>query len=82
MRKILLASCFGVASLFTAGYAVANEELTKLSADPNQWVMPTGNFANTRYSELKQINADTPCAVSQHSFCARPQQRGQDPVEV
>src|SRR5580700_10927242 len=58
MRKILLASCFGAAALFTAGYAVANDELAKLSADPNQWVMPTQNFANTRYSELKQINTD------------------------
>src|SRR5580692_8065198 len=58
MRKILLASCFGAAALFTAGYAVANDELAKLSADPNQWVMPAGNFANTRYSELKQINTE------------------------
>jgi alcohol dehydrogenase (cytochrome c) len=58
MRKLLLASCFGVAALFTAGYAAANEELAKLSADPNQWVMPTGNCANTRYSELKQINTE------------------------
>src|SRR5271167_4949325 len=58
MRKLLLASCFGAAAIFTAGYAAANEELAKLSADPNQWVMPTGNFANTRYSELKQINTD------------------------
>ena len=44
MRKILLASCFGVAALFTAGYAVANDELAKLSADPNQWVMPAGKL--------------------------------------
>ena len=44
MRKLLLASCFGVAALFTAGYAAANDELAKLSADPNQWVMPAGNF--------------------------------------
>src|SRR5215510_14148133 len=41
-----------------AGGASANEELTKLSKDPNQWVMPTGNYANTRYSELNQINKD------------------------
>ena len=40
MRRLLLASCFGVAALFTAGYAVANDELMKMSADPNQWVMP------------------------------------------
>ena len=58
MRRLLLASCFGVAALFTAGYAVANDELAKMSADPNQWVMPAGNFANTRYSELKQINTE------------------------
>jgi glucose dehydrogenase len=58
MRKLLLASCFGAAALFTAGYAVANEELIKLSADPTQWVMPAGNYAATRYSELKQINTE------------------------
>src|ERR1700721_1610472 len=58
MRKLLLASCFGVAALFTVGYAAANDELIKMSADPNQWVMPAGNFAATRYSELKQINTD------------------------
>ena len=58
MRKLLLASCFGVTALFTAGYATANDELAKLSADPNQWVMPAGNFAATRYSELKQINTE------------------------
>ena len=67
MRKHLLASCFGVAALFTAGYAVANDELAKMSADPNQWVMPAGNFANTRYSELKQINTE-----NVHKICARP----------
>jgi lanthanide-dependent methanol dehydrogenase len=36
----------------------SNTELVKLSGDPKQWVMPTGNFANTRYSDLKQINVD------------------------
>src|SRR5246500_69427 len=41
-----------------AGVASANDELIKLSKDPNQWVMPTGNYANTRYSELNQINKD------------------------
>src|SRR6266851_4127352 len=41
-----------------AGAASANDELIKLSKDPNQWVMPTGNYANTRYSELNQINKD------------------------
>src|SRR5438874_2783336 len=41
-----------------AGGASANDELIKLSKDPNQWVMPTGNYANWRYSELNQINKD------------------------
>ncbi len=58
MRKILLASCFGVAALFAAGYAAANDELTKLSADPNQWALPAGDFANTRFSKLNQITAE------------------------
>src|SRR2546426_12366444 len=41
-----------------AGGASANDELIKLSKDPNQWVMPTGDYANTRYSQLNQINKD------------------------
>jgi len=41
-----------------AGGASANDELIKLSKDPNQWVMPAGNYANWRYSELNQINKD------------------------
>jgi PQQ-dependent dehydrogenase (methanol/ethanol family) len=37
--------------------AFANDELLKLQTDANQWVMPTGNYANHRYSTLDQINA-------------------------
>jgi glucose dehydrogenase len=54
-------SRFWIAALMltlVAGAASANDELIKLSKDPNQWVMPTGNYANTRYSELSQINKD------------------------
>jgi len=32
--------------------------LAQMAADPNQWVMPSQNYANTRHSELDQINAD------------------------
>ncbi len=39
------------------GPALANDELQKLQGDANQWVMPTGNYANQRYSALDQINA-------------------------
>ena len=41
-----------------AGDASANDELIKLSKDPNQWVMPAGDYANTRYSQLNLINKD------------------------
>jgi lanthanide-dependent methanol dehydrogenase len=44
-------------SALGATSALANEELIKLEKDPNQWVMPTGNYSNWRYSPLAQINA-------------------------
>ncbi|MBV9656455.1 MAG: methanol/ethanol family PQQ-dependent dehydrogenase [Acetobacteraceae bacterium] len=40
------------------GPAAANDELTKLQGDANQWVMPAGNYANQRYSALDKITAD------------------------
>jgi PQQ-dependent dehydrogenase (methanol/ethanol family) len=58
MRKTLVTTCLSVAAVLTAGAAYANDELAKLQQDPKQWVMPAGNFANTRYSTLKQITAD------------------------
>ncbi|MCC2689536.1 MAG: mxaF [Rhizobiaceae bacterium] len=42
----------------SAGGALANEELTNLAADSKNWAMPTGDYANTRYSKLNQINKD------------------------
>lgn len=44
------------AALSVSASAMANEELLKLQQDPNYWVMPSGNFAGWRYSELNQIN--------------------------
>jgi PQQ-dependent dehydrogenase (methanol/ethanol family) len=37
--------------------AAANEEVLKLTQDPNQQVLQTVDYANTRYSKLDQINA-------------------------
>lgn len=54
IRQFLMTSC---AALVFAGPALANDELLKLQKDPNQWVMPTGDYANHRYSALKQITA-------------------------
>eukprot|EP01085_Mycamoeba_gemmipara_P004205 Mycagemm_TRINITY_DN10205_c0_g1::TRINITY_DN10205_c0_g1_i2::g.4205::m.4205 type:complete len:346 gc:universal TRINITY_DN10205_c0_g1_i2:118-1155(+) len=48
-----LALVFALAALPTI--ASANDELLTLQKDPNQWTQPAGNYANTRYSELKQI---------------------------
>jgi alcohol dehydrogenase (cytochrome c) len=47
-----------LATALAAGPALANDELLKLSSDPSQWVMPTGDYANHRYSTLNQITAD------------------------
>jgi lanthanide-dependent methanol dehydrogenase len=37
--------------------AMANDELIKMEKNANEWVMPTGNYWNWRYSTLKQITA-------------------------
>ncbi len=34
----------------------ANDEVRKLTQDPNYWAFPGGNYDNHRYSALKQIN--------------------------
>ena len=36
--------------------AFAQNELDKTSQDPNQWVLPLGNYSGTRHSKLSQIN--------------------------
>ncbi|MES9838068.1 MAG: lanthanide-dependent methanol dehydrogenase XoxF5 [Candidatus Thiodiazotropha sp.] len=43
--------------LSAAGAVSANSELLKMQMNANDWVMPNGNYASTRYSELDQINA-------------------------
>jgi lanthanide-dependent methanol dehydrogenase len=58
MRKIYLAAPLIAALAGVEMPASANDELTKMEKDAKQWVMPTGDFANTRYSKLKQITAD------------------------
>jgi hypothetical protein len=50
MRKVLLATCLGAMAVFAGGAANANDELNKMSQNPKDWVMPTGDYANTRYS--------------------------------
>ncbi len=57
MKKILL----GLSTMLVAAsssVAVATEDLTKLMANPNYWASQAGDYANTRYSKLDQINRD------------------------
>ncbi|MEN3793100.1 methanol/ethanol family PQQ-dependent dehydrogenase [Fulvimarina sp. MAC3] len=44
--------------LAAGGYASANDALQEAASNPAQWAMPTGNYANQRYSELDMINKD------------------------
>jgi len=58
MRKFLLTTfCIGAVAVFSSA-AHANDELIRLSQTPKDWVMPGGDYANQRYSKLKQITAD------------------------
>ncbi|WP_218940021.1 methanol/ethanol family PQQ-dependent dehydrogenase [Denitrobaculum tricleocarpae] len=45
-------------ALLASAAASASDELLKMQDNADEWVMPTGNYANHRYSELDQINRD------------------------
>ncbi len=62
MRKTGLLACTAVLGGALLGSlaispAVANDQLIKMEKDPAQWVMPTGDYGNHRYSPLDQINS-------------------------
>lgn len=58
MKSVLRKACLFVAvATMLPGLAMANKELIGLSENSSNWAMPTGDYANTRYSELNQINA-------------------------
>ena len=56
MRKVLAAAFITAAAAY-AWPAAANDGLTSIIKDPKQWGIQTGDYANTRYSQLDQINA-------------------------
>ncbi|CFX03811.1 putative dehydrogenase XoxF [Candidatus Filomicrobium marinum] len=56
MRKSALTGALLV-TIF-ASPALANDSVTKLTADPNNWAIQTGDYTNQRYSKLDQINRD------------------------
>src|ERR1700750_673557 len=57
MHKLVIGGCIGTVAMLGATAANANEKLQQMSQNPKEWVMPAGDYANTRYSKLKQINA-------------------------
>lgn len=62
MRMLRKAISIPLATAFitcvSAYRALANDDLTALANDAKNWAMPTGDYANTRYSKLNQINKD------------------------
>ncbi|MFA5122427.1 lanthanide-dependent methanol dehydrogenase XoxF5 [Zavarzinia sp.] len=56
MKKLILLAGLALSALFGTA-ASANDDVMKLTQDPNQWVLQTGDYANQRYSKLDQINA-------------------------
>ena len=57
MRKSALVGAL-LATTFIASPVLANDDVLKQTADPNQWVLQTGDYFNQRYSKLDQINKD------------------------
>ena len=55
MRKRILLSFVSTVATIMNGAAFANGQLSKMSQNPKDWVMPAGNYANWRFTELKQI---------------------------
>ena len=47
-----------LAGTMMSGAALANDSVMTLQSNPNDWVLQTGDYANTRYSKLSQINRD------------------------
>ncbi len=58
-----LTAGFLLSTALVSGLAVSpakaqqQQDLQKMASNPADWVMPTGDYANHRYSELKQITA-------------------------
>jgi len=57
MRRSALA-CGLLATAALSSPVLANPDVTKATADPNNWAMQQGDYAGWRYSKLDQINTD------------------------
>jgi len=54
--SLTMGTVISAAALVAAGPLYAQSDLGKMSQNSNDWVMPAKDYANTRYSTLKQIN--------------------------
>ncbi|MBS0232317.1 MAG: methanol/ethanol family PQQ-dependent dehydrogenase [Proteobacteria bacterium] len=57
MRKWAFSTA-AIVALCYAAPAMANEDVIKLTSDPNNWAIQSGDYAGHRYSKLDQINTD------------------------
>jgi lanthanide-dependent methanol dehydrogenase len=53
----LLSAAVALSTSVVIAFAQGADGLDKTSQDPNQWVLPLGNYSGTRHSTLSQINA-------------------------
>ena len=56
MGKVVYAAATAALVCALSLPAVANDDVMKNTADPKNWAQQEGNYANTRYSKLDQIN--------------------------
>src|ERR1700687_933747 len=57
MRKVLFATCVVAMAGYGTGAPTDNDELNKMAKNAKDWMIPAGDYANTRYSKLNQITA-------------------------
>ncbi|MEJ2058890.1 MAG: methanol/ethanol family PQQ-dependent dehydrogenase [Gammaproteobacteria bacterium] len=56
LKVVLATTSLCLFGSLMAASAVANEGLERASQNPDQWVMPSGNYSAWRFSKLDQIN--------------------------
>jgi lanthanide-dependent methanol dehydrogenase len=54
--SLTMGTVISAAALLAAGPLYAQSDLGQMAQNANDWVMPAKDYANTRYSTLKQIN--------------------------
>src|SRR3546814_646597 len=58
MQRFRLLVASTAVALTASSAALANDELLQMQTNPNDWVMPLGNYSSTCYSELDQITKE------------------------